>query len=282
MRARPAAAAFTCGPTGSGHETNSKLQIFVTGAHSTDVQWAFFVSPNPFNLVGSLRIVDNQAGDLNSSGGDILLEDVCTTTVGDTYTLTLDPAVVPPCPLKETSITRAGPGPTAPAADPDTAAFRFETVCPTPTATPTLTPLATATPTATPGPLAVVVTVVAANLSAGNAASAPIPCGGTALVTVSATLGGAPVADGTNVILTTTTGSLAQTAGTTHGGLLTTLLTLAVNDQAASGSVSAAVSGVIGTSQSSAGFTAVACAVETLSAPPQIRPPSTGDAGLAP
>ncbi len=199
-------AAYNCGPTNSPTETNSKLQIFVSGPRSNEVTWAFTVSPNPFTLGAPLHVTDNQSPDLNSGRADMLLEDVCTSVANETYTVAVDPTVNPPCPLVQSTLTRTAPAPTPPGTDPATTAFYFITVCPTvtptplPTLTPTPTPTATPpfipppfppppTPTPPPGFKALIV----------NVDPSDIPCQSSATVVVTARQGFAPVQDGTAV-----------------------------------------------------------------------------------
>ena len=92
-----------------------------------------------------------------------------TTYAAEAYTVSVDPSVIPVCPVIQTSITRSAPQPTPPGADPDTAAFYFTTICPTPTPLPT--------PTATPAPATLIVnlnpptilSLSAGSVSTGNA-----------------------------------------------------------------------------------------------------------------
>jgi hypothetical protein len=265
-RPRPAAA-LDCGPTNSSSETNSKLQIFVSGPRAADITWAFYISPNPYTLVGSLRVVDDRSPDLNDGKGDILLEDVCTTEQGETYTVSVDPDLDPECDLVEDSITRSAPPPTEEGDDPETAAFYFETDCPRATRTPTRTPTATPTPTptTTPSPLRLELSVNPANLA----------CPGNGIVTVTARQGNGPVPDGTSILLTTSYGSLAQSGGGTVGGIFSTTITTLASNQSVVGSVAATMGGLV----SQAPFTVAGCVIETLSIPP-ITPPSTGDGAL--
>jgi hypothetical protein len=266
---RPSAATnFSCG------DTNAKLQIFVTGPNALETQWAFYITPNPFSPGGTLRVVSDQFPDAGSGRGDILLEDVCTTTTGESYTVSVDP-VGALCPLTPASQTKPGPPPTPPGGDPYTVAFYFQTNCPTPTptatpapqATPTAAATATPSPTGTPSPTAEVTVVLT---------PASVPCRGTALVTVTVRLGGEPVEDGSAVAVATSLGALTPATGATAAGSFTALLTLPEISQAGAGTVSAYAMG----RQAAAPFSAAACVSDVQTSPPVIRPPSTGDAGL--
>jgi hypothetical protein len=260
--------AYVCGPTGSAPETNSKLQIFVSGDRVDETQWAFTVTPNPFTLGGSLRVVDNQSIDLTRSLNDILLEVFFSTVSGEIYTVTLDVTPPPPCPLVSNSLTRSAPQPTATLSDPQTAAFYFVAKCvvvvptPTPTSTPPPSPTATPTPPpATPTP-----TVATVDLAVSPAL---IPCRGAALVLV--TLRGELDAD---VTLTTTSGVITPSFGRATNGMLVARLDMAAgNGPQANGLYSNLIMARTARASGAASFNVLACPDIATPIPPLWQPP---------
>ncbi len=294
------ATAYTCGPT-APNVAPAKLQIRVYGDRANEVNWAFNVSPNPFTSTGVLHVIDNQTPDIGLTRSDMLMEGVCTTGGNDYYTVSLDPAVTPPCPMVQTTLTQPAPLPTNPNSNPNTAAFYFTMQCPPPTPTP---PPATPTPLPISAIITVSVTTSVTTTSSGGITTTinsngqtttgigtdSIPCNGSALVTVRAFQGISPVPDGTPVQLSSTIGTLGQYNGITVGGMFQTPLNLPKLTSQQFGNVRATV-GYSGAQAPAASFTAQACASDTLSSvsppPPQapvegtiLRPPNTGDAGL--
>jgi hypothetical protein len=157
----------------------------------------------------------------------------------------------------------------------------FEVQCapttPTPTGTVSPTTTATVTPTVTGTPSA-------AHTITVSAAPQTLGCQGSAFITaVVRTEGGANVADGTQVVLTTSLGSISPSTAATLGGGVLAVLTAPANE--------GGTATITATSGTVTGQTTVQinCAQQTPTPipptatpvpPTGIAPPATGDAGL--
>jgi hypothetical protein len=139
----------------------------------------------------------------------------------------------------------------------------------------------TATPTVTTTPAAASGVTV-------SAAPSTVNCSGSSFITVVVKSGSANVADGTVVTVSTTSGSLSPTSAPTSGGGILTIFT--AGSTSGTATITASAGGVTGTTTVTVNCGAPT-AVPTSPPPPPpvqtvapgggIRPPNTGDAGLA-
>ena len=267
-----AEAAFNCDST---HRIDVEIvdgdtdaRIVVTGARVR-------ISPDPIDSGGTLTYTDGGTNDDTTTTGRIRENDACATTDASVYTISL------------ISLPEAYDCATLP--DDETTALTGNVVVTltvdncdvsTPTATVTATTTATVTPTVTTTPAgATAVTVSAAPIT--------VNCSGSSFVTVVVKAGGVNIADGTTVSVTSTSGSLSPTSAPTSGGGILTIFTAGASSGTAT--ITASAGGVSGTTTVTVNCGAPT-AVPTSPPPPPvptvapsggIRPPNTGDAGLA-
>ena len=253
-------------------DDNTNERITVPG-----VQLTF--DPDTQDGVGTDPVTDNSAEDNSTATGRIQQNDTCSTEGAEEYSATISdlPAILEDnCDVVNDSDsgTVSDSGTTTLEIHLDCQDFATATPTTTATTTATVTPTATTTPTGATG-----VTV--------SAAPSTVNCSGSSFVTVVVKSGSANVADGTTVSVSSTSGTLSPTSAPTSGGGILTIFT--AGSTSGTATITASAGGATGTTSIT-----VNCGAPTAVPPPPpppaqptaapsggIRPPNTGDAGLA-
>jgi hypothetical protein len=234
------------------------------------------IKPDPRDFKLDDIVADTAASDASASNdkdanpGVIRYEGACSTGTGSPYTISLWalPGDLTDCEIEDSSASTA-------LDEDETERVTLQVNCSGIAATPT------PAPTATPGPVATVQTI---------ASPLAISCNGTSVISVQVRdAGGEAVQAGTTVSLKTSMGSVSpSTAVTTEAGAAFSFFTAGSTGGTA---VITATAGGISNSASvivNCGSGGAAIATATTAPPPAtgsisgaIRPPNTGDAGLA-